>query len=291
MGFVVGLGQATPGGSPFLLSTVVNDCIFQISGVLPGGYHLPGRYEWPSRVRLGRVRVIGSRPVGGEQVLRLEVGGVATGAVVLLPAAVPGSTALDVTVELGVEVAAGVEVRWLSEFAGAAEDAVFGVCLVMEVGEPVVERPALTLEWVDGVERRVLFRYDSETHVFTEVLPGSSENLVFLQQVGDSAIVVYVCDVAALWVVDGVFRVLELDTVSPAAGLSPRLCFCVGGEVVAALTQWDFRVSEAAEGTVGGLTAADNGYWSRFEFWSGGVLTATLDRSGLVALEIGEGAS
>lgn len=261
--------------------------LYQLSGILPDGKYLPGQYQWPSARQLLQVLVNGRRPTSGTLKLYLEIGGVRSDFFISISA---GTTSFTIARSLFAVVPARTDVRWQAVFDGAPEEAASQVALTLTLG-PMgsVTNPALTVR--DGGSGLVYYTYDPATHTFTDVVPAGITPLWALAQVGDALLTLSIQGAVALRVAAGVVTTKEFYALGGTQTVeAPRAVFYVGNVPVASLTQDIFRVADGFEVDAPVLTLSplDGEFYHRFEFWSGGVLTAALNGAGLEALSLVE---
>lgn len=264
--------------------------IYKSEGPVLDGEYIGGQYRWGTTKRLTRALITCSRrPTNGTLTLTLEVGGALTLLSIDVPSAAPAE--FSDTVELGLTVAANAWVRWKASFDGLPEEGAMQVSITMEaLSEAVVRRPWLEARWVNGQEREIAFYYTAETHGWTAT--GYAAGRASIAQSGDTSIEFQILGAPVLRVAAGVLVANSFRALGAGVRVSesPRLEFLVGGNRVAAVTGAGVLcVSNVVEAAPIGLTQDYDGFWKRFELWSGGQLTATLEAGSLRALGLEEG--
>lgn len=141
--------------------------------------------------------------------------------------------------------------------------------------------PSLTVVWVNGQERLVLFSYDTGTRQFVETSAGLASGRAMM--VNGPSLAVTLQGVVRLAGTAGRLQVAGLsDYGGTATGIAPRLEFMIGTKRVASLTAAELRVSQVTEAAT--LTTGGN----QFEFLGGGGVVAVLTSAGLVVLNVAE---
>lgn len=265
--------------------------LFEINGVLPDSKYLPGQHRFSYPVRVAKALLTCRPPVNGTLMLTLILtpptgSDLAAGSFI-----VPVSMQAEITQEmsLNLTVPANTWMRWRAAFTDAPEQAAASASIAMQVvpsSGNAGYQPKLQVAWVNQSERLTLFNYDPVTHRFTETTPGISADRASIVNAGpDQSVMISIQGVAALRVANSTMYAQEFVAVGCGA-VGPRLEFLVGAQRVASLTQdGTLRVPDIREVLAGGEMPDDV---NRFEFYSAGALTATLDATGLTALNIGE---
>lgn len=274
----------------------MNPVLYQINGVLPADQYLPGQYQWPYAVQLTSALLdCQSPPSSGTLILTLEVGGVLQSFQFTIPSGVGG---MVVPRSMNVLVPANTPVRWLATFANAPEDTATQLAIMLQAvpqstSQVAAIQPKLTVQWVNGRERLTLFNYDANTRTFTETSPGISTGRATLTQSGNTQLTI---SIGMSLPQTEVLNVSGMQFFAPAfiaiggvaSGQTPRLLFNVDNVTVATLATDGLRVVELSEDDPPVLAPSDAGFYSRFEFYSSGVLTAVLNGQGLTALDLEE---
>jgi hypothetical protein len=264
--------------------------LYQLNGSLPADKYLPGQYQWPFATQITTALLDCQPPAGGVLALILEVGGVLKAFRFTVAA---GTTALVIPQNVNVLVPANTVVRWKAAFSEAPEAAAVDVALTMQVVPQSISQvtavpPKLTVQWSNGIERLTLFNYNPTTHTFSEATPGISAGRATVTQSAPQTSV-FIGATEVLRVAGSkLFSPSFFALGSTVSKYSPTLTFQVDTLPVARLDLGGFRVVDLTEGTPAALSPTDAGFNSRFEFWSGGVLTAALNANGVVALEVDE---
>lgn len=265
--------------------------IYQLNGILPSDKYVPGQYVWSVPMQITSAVLNCKPPSAGTLAVILEVGGVLKAFRFTL-AAGPGEVNLTRTVSA--LIPANTIVRWKANFTGVPEEAAVELSITMSVVPQSVSQvtavpPKLTVQWANGLERLTLFNYNPTTHSFVETSPGISAGRAGIVKSGNVSLGIFIGATELLIVAS---QVLLAPTFVARGGvasfLSPRLSFCVDNVPIATLAADAFRIAELIENVPPVLTAADPEFFSRFEFYSAGVLTAVLSASGLTALNLQE---
>jgi hypothetical protein len=281
--------ETSRNGASLFLYQSMQPSLFVLNGVAPLGRYLLAVYAWSYDVTLTGATLTCRPPSAGTLTVALEVNGVLTGETFTVGAAV----AAEVVQDLGLNriAKAGQNVRWLVTSSGTPEGEAMTVSVSMTqapagVVQASVPRSVLTVNWINGPERGKVFDYDSASHVFmpTSLAWGRCEiaqgDVLSVKLLGTEALRVKTQAIAC-----NEFFAIGSTVLSE----SPRLEFMVDNVRVAALGMSGvFRVSEIDEDAPAVLMPTDDGFYSRFELYSGGILTATLGVGGLTALEVDE---
>jgi len=265
----------------------MNPVIYQRPGFLISGEYLPGQYRWPFDVRLSTALLDGESPAEGVLTLSVEIGGGLT-PVFTVPAS--GHVVLQRPVNL--LVPANTWVRWRGDFTGPPEAAANNVAITLHavpqsIAGVATLPPPLTLQWHNGLERFVLFNYAPATHTFTEDQPGIASGRAILTQTGDASFSLALQALEKMRVASENFYLEELiEGTASRSALFPRLVFCAGPFPCATITPLGFFTRTFTEADPEILLPADLDFHNRFEFYSGGQLTAVLDVNGLTATEL-----
>jgi hypothetical protein len=266
----------------------MNPVLFEMEGVLTDSQYLLGEYSFTKPVQINKALLTCRPPSRGTLGLVLEVDGVETPVVFIVLA----SAQAEVTQsrDLSLVVPANATLRWKAHFDGAPENAASKASITLSPIEfRVGAQPALTVTWVNGLERLTLFNYAPATHGFTEAAPGLSAGRASITNTGpDNSLTIAIQDTTALVVADGKVIAGELRVDGVATQESPRLEFVIGGRRVATLTKSGvLRVLDITE--VAAIEALSVSLLSsQFAFFSNGAATAVLSPAGVTALNIAE---
>lgn len=269
----------------------MTSAIYQLNGVPPADGYIPGQNQWTTPMQVLYATLTCQPPTSGILTLSLEVGGVLTGFQFTVGA---GTAPVRRSNAVLASIPANTLVRWKAAFTGTPEQAATQVAITMRLTPQSVSQvtavpPVLTLQWVNAAERLTLFNYNATTHTFVETSPGISAGRASITQSGDTQISI---SIGATEVLRAAAGQLLAPSIVAQGGVtstqSPRLSFCVDNVAVATVAADALRVVELTEGTPAALTWSDAGFNSRFAFYSGGMLTAVINATGLTALEVGE---
>lgn len=272
----------------------MNPVIYQLSGVLPEDKYVPGQYQWSIPVQLSTALLDCQPPSTGTLTIILEVGGVLKSFRFTVAA---GTSPLAIPQSVNVLVPANTAVRWKASFAGAPEDAAVELSITLQpveqsISQVAAVRPQLTVQWANGKERLTLFNYNPDTHSFTETSTGISAGRAVIVQAGDASLSIYIGTPPMGKVFQALSSAIWANSFiaigGTASGQSPRLSFMVGNATIATLAADALRIPNLIEDMSPALTPTDAGYYCRFEFYSGGILTGVLNASGLTALGLEE---
>jgi len=270
----------------------MTQAIYQLNGILPTDKYVPGQYVWTVPMQLTEAVLTCRPPSAGTLAVILEVGGVLKTFRFTIGAGGGGEVRL--TRLVNALVPANTVVRWKASFSGMPEEAAVELAITMNVVPQSVSQvafaaPKLTVQWANGRERLTLFNYNVLTHGFTEATPGISAGRAGVVKNGTTSLGVFIGATELLIVAGGI---LFAPTFAARGGvvslLSPRLSFCVDNVPIATLAADALRVVELTEGTPAVLTSDDLDFFSRFEFYSAGGLTAVLNANGLTSVNLQE---
>lgn len=188
-------------------------------------------------------------------------------------------------------VPANQKVRWLASFDGAPEDAASNITLTLAlVPAGVVGNQLLTVR--DGGSGIVYYGYDPDTHQFINAVPAGITPAWVINQAGDSSITISFAGQVVMDVASETVSILSLIARGGTQTVqTPRAVFYINNVPIATVTADAVMVADVTEASPEVLSSLDGDFGYRFEFWSGGVLTATLDGTGLTAADVVEAVS
>lgn len=260
--------------------------LYQKNGVLIDGEYLPGHYWWTSDVVITGILVQGTMPTAGTFHLQLEINGVLTDYALPVQA---GTGAFKLTDSLVAAVPADQNVRWKASFSGTPAQAPMAVALTMSVAPAgAVVNPVLTVR--DGATGIVYYSYNAQTGVFAKVVPLGVTPAWALIQDGETELLIQYNGSEIFSVENGA---VNAETFSASNPVSPKgtaaAIFYVGNTPVGTLTKTGgFYAANITEDSPAQLSELSAAYYSQFEFWSNGQLTAALGATGLTAASIVE---
>ncbi len=265
----------------------MNPVLHGNGGLVVPAQYLLGWYVWPFAVQLTGANLVCNAPLTTGTTLALEVGGTLTGDVITVPADPAGGQAIQ-SLQLGNLVPPNQGVRWLVTAGPADVESMATACSITMSMAPqsaaIVSVPPTSLQvaYNAGAGRTIFFNYQPATHFYAPT-PDAAGYAAFLVGPVDQSLAILIGASEALAVAGGVMTVSQLIALGGVATTeAPRLEFLINGNRIATLAaSATFRVANVTEGPV---TPGD----VAFEFYSGGILTATLDATGLTALQITE---
>jgi hypothetical protein len=265
----------------------MNPILFEINGPLPNSKYLLGRYRWSRSLRLASALLTCRPPSSGSLTLTLEVADVLTNISFTIPSGNQAEVIQSQT--LNIVVPANTWVRWKATFTDAPENAAASASITVQAvaDNGNIQRPVLSVGWVNGSERLVLFSYDSLSHAFYP-LSGAASRANILNQGPNNSLTISIQDTSALQVSSGKLYVNEVQaTGATAIPVWPRLEFQIDSQRIATLAKGGvLLVSQIADGPPATLSPADSDFYRRFEFYSVGQLTAVVTPTGITALAI-----
>lgn len=265
----------------------MNPVVFEINGPLPDNEYILGGYRWSRAMRLASALLTCRPPSNGSLTLTLEVGGVLTSARFTVPAGNQAEVTQSQT--LNVVVPANTTVRWKASFTDAPEAAAMAASITVQTvaDNGALPKPVLSVGWVNGSERLILFSYDALAHAFFS-LPAASTRATIINQGPDNALAISIQNTPVLEASLSKLFVNQLQVLgATATPESPRLEFQIDSQRIATLTKSGvLLVPQIADGPPAALSLADANFYRRFEFYSEGQLTAVLTSTGLTALAI-----
>lgn len=265
---------------------ILNPILFQTASPLVADKYMGGHYKWSHDVLLQSALLTCVPPRAGYITFTLEVAGALTD----VSFTVSSSTQVEVVEEITLlqAVAAGSVIRWKVTASTAIDDAAWQASITMHgvpksFGSVTVQTPALTVVWVNGPERLVLFDYDPATHSFSETVSGISSGRASITRSGDTQLEISLQSILALRCQSDTLYINGLEALGGVAATeSPRLEFMVGQTRVATLTKTGvLRIVEIDEAD----PAVDS---HAFGFYSNGSLTANIGVTGLKAKNVEE---
>lgn len=260
--------------------------IYQKSGLLADGEPLPGQYQWATSRQLTGVTVSGQPPSAGTLQLVLEIGGVLTDFAVVIPA---GTEPFEFSQELLATIPAATDVRWQAVYDGSPETAASQISLTMTVlPTGSVQPPSLTVR--DGGSGQTCYQYDPSTHQFSAVIPAEFTPGWVLAQDGANDLSVSIGGVVVFQVQNGAVYVNSGYALGGVASAdNPRAVFYCGDTPLATVSASGCRFANVTEEAPDEVSSLDMTSQTRFEFYSGGELTAVLDATGLTTAQVIEG--
>jgi hypothetical protein len=265
----------------------MNPVLFEMEGGLTDNKYLLGEYSFTKPVQINKALLTCRPPSRGTLGLVLEVDGAETPVVFIVLASVQAE--VTQSRDLSLVVPANATLRWKAYFDGAPENAASKASITLSPIEfRVGAQPALTVTWVNGLERLTLFNYSPATHAFAEAAPGLSAGRASITNTGpDNSLTIAIQGTTALVVANAKVYAQQFQT-GVATQESPRLEFVIGGRRVATLTKSGvLRVLDITE--VAAIEALSVSLLSsQFAFFSNGAATAVLSPAGVTALNIAE---